>query len=379
MTASRMQTFLQLLHVSDLHFSDTFYPQKSWTSRVPGLEVHDPQVAVALSRAIHLDQGPTSVAQHLIATGDLTTWGTTHAFQTALTYLRGRIVAGGPQPWIALDAPQASVIPGNHDMWGDTLPTRALVTGAPSAARANFRQFFHEPSPAAISLHADRPFPYQRRLAYGPVAVYLYGIDSTEVHLARYPRWRNVLAEGYVSPQQLRDVEALVHTELHEPRMRLAALHHPLAYSQTNRAPWVGTLLNADSEVLPTLQRLGFSLALCGHQHRGFIRQISAANMTCAPLWVCSVGTATQRVRFSPAQRQLLSKPYKCLNPDEQLAWEAVAQQCNEYRRYDMACDPQDPAQLLVTVHSYRYDPGQVSFVTNPHPLSLPRIDVINS
>lgn len=375
MIESSLTPFLQLTHISDLHFGDMFYPPDLWTW-VYGLAVHDPPVAEALARSINLSQMHNPVPQHLIATGDLTTWGTPSAFDLAQRYLRSQIDLGAWQsgqapPYLTgLNTPNMSVVPGNHDMWGGASPPRILATGIPPTIRVNFEQFFGQPSPEAVSL-AARTFPYQLRLAHGPVAVYLYGLDSTEVDLAPFSRWRNLRADGYVSPQQLEAVEALIHTEQDEPRIRIVALHHPLGYPQTTSTPWVGTLINLDSEVLPTLQRLGFALALCGHQHQGFLRPMGATDSVFTPIWVCSVGTSTQRVRLYSLKQRLLQMPYSLVPPEQRPDWLTAAPRCNEYRRYDLAYDPDSPRQVLVTVHSYRHQRGWFAFARHPKPQYL--------
>ena len=163
----------------------------------------------------------------------------------------------------------------------------------------------------------------------------------------------------------------MVDSEQNEPRIRIAALHHPLVYPRTTGTPKRTTLINLDRDVLPALQNLGFSIALCGHQHQGFVRLNSMPNATHAPIQVFSVGTSTQKVRFSDDERQLLQKRYNDLDLDRQGQWLAAAQKCNEYRLYDFDSNPQAPDQLIVTVHSYRFDPYQFTFVENPHALRL--------
>ena len=84
-------------------------------------------------------------------------------------------------------------------------------------------------------------------------------------------------------------------------------------------------LVYAD-EVLRRLQELGFAIGLCGHEHIGFVRQVSAINTNLAPIHVFSVGTATQELGPNP------SAP-------------------NEYRFYDFAADQDDIC--AVTIHSF--------------------------
>src|SRR3954465_4921542 len=92
--------FLRLIHVSDLHFGASFSTPWLWAqtvARIPGLGEHSEQVARALSIAVKALRLLTpSVPVRIIATGDLTTWGTAGSFSLALSYLRGQIYAGAP-------------------------------------------------------------------------------------------------------------------------------------------------------------------------------------------------------------------------------------------------------------------------------------------
>jgi 3',5'-cyclic AMP phosphodiesterase CpdA len=360
------------VHVSDLHFGDALYTL--WgaiLNLIPGLETHSELAVKALSDSVRTQRLNDPTPIRVVATGDLTTWGRSSAFLLAFTYLRGQIPPGTGRIGLGLNDPEAVVVPGNHDIWSSMpLGVIPVVATLPPSIRANFAQFFNPPAPAPSASYpsSGAPFPYRVRLYNGPPAIYLYGLDSTRVDAAPAPLWRNFRADGFVDEPQLKDLVELVNGEPDKPCIRIAAIHHPLAYPRTTRTPGFGTLINLDSDasdVLPTLQRLGFAIALCGHQHRGFVRQNGASNMVDPPIWVFSVGTSTQIVRLSHQEEQLLNRPYTSLNPNEQRQWRAIAEKCNEYRTYDFEVDPQAPNQLKVGVHVYRFDPNMLTFVKN--------------
>jgi hypothetical protein len=131
---------------------------------------------------------------------------------------------------------------------------------------------------------------------------------------------------------------------------------------QTTGIPKMQALINLDSDVLPTLQKLGFSIALCGHQHQGFIRQVSVANSTYPPIYVFSTGTSTQTINLSFREKQIFSRPYTSLNTSEQNQWLLIARKCNEYRSYDFEINPKDNNKITVTVHSYIFNPNLFTF-----------------
>src|SRR2546425_215479 len=85
-----MAKLVRLLHISDLHFGDTlFTPWWAISTWIPGLEVHSERVVRELSNLVRLQPLHSLVPMHVIATGDLTTWGRPSAFSLVYTYLRG--------------------------------------------------------------------------------------------------------------------------------------------------------------------------------------------------------------------------------------------------------------------------------------------------
>ena len=190
--------------------------------------------------------------------------------------------------------------------------------------------------------------------------VYLYGLESNEVHLAEWALVQNVLARSFVGPGQLMALPGLIALEQQGiPSIRIAALHHPL-----DRVPGIpaGThgLLNS-VEVARALQQNGFSLALAGHLHRGYVQLVRPR--VARDLYVLAAGTATQAVTLTGEEKQILSSPYASMRsqPDQE-SWKAAARKCNEFRTYEFDHAPTAPNKVNVQVQSYRYDPNKSFF-----------------
>jgi 3',5'-cyclic AMP phosphodiesterase CpdA len=366
--------FLRLLHVSDLHFGDS--PSAPWWVKltwIPGLETHSERIATELSNSVRLERINSSVPIASIATGDLTTWGRPAAFSVAFDFLRGKILTGGKKTWwLGLNDPNVPIVPGNHDIWGGAILGLSLLAGLPPSARPDFDLYFKKPAPKARYTNSGVSYPYWLRYD-GPPAVYIYGLDSNRVDEAPNPLLRNLLADGFVDQQQLDDLQKLVSLEIDEPRIRIAAIHHPLAYAKLTGTPqYWKTLINIE-EVIRTLQSLGFAIVLCGHEHKGFVRSNSAPNVPYPPIQVFSVGASTQSFSLSHKEEKLISQPRDSVkDPAEQKLWDRIAMKCSEFRIYDFESIQQGNNQSLeVTVNAYRYDPGKFAFVQKD-PISLP-------
>jgi hypothetical protein len=153
-----------------------------------------------------------------------------------------------------------------------------------------------------------------------------------------------------------------VNSEPTGAHIRIAAIHHPLAYPNTLGTPTWKTLVNLDTEVLPALQQLGFAVAICGHEHTGFARWNGASNSPHPPILVLSAGTAMQTVRLSKREKRVLDLPTDALSSDDARDRETAANRCNEYRLYDFELDQKNTKQLKLTVRPYRYDPNLYTF-----------------
>lgn len=352
-----MKILFQLIHVSDFHFGDNLFPQAvvntpgQITFPVKALETHDLGALEALSNSVRRIRQTSTAPISIIATGDLTSWGSVPSLELASKYLRKSINTGGPQQ-IGLADPDALVVPGNHDTWGigslDPIPQTPL----PTSTRDNFDRYFNSASSHNLS---GRPFPYRHKLYTSPL-IYLYGLDSTRLYEYKGSHTPSRLADGFVDQQQLSELESLVNNEPDIPRLRIAALHHSLIYpsSWKSGAP-KGNLLNPD-EVLSKLQHLGFALALCGHSHVGF-EGLSTTN-----IHVLTAGTAAQKVDLSSDEKMALLRPSVFLPlKDRNLRIQAL-KRSNEYKVYEFKTDPQIQSSLIVSVQSYSYVPLSAAF-----------------
>lgn len=357
---SHVESLIRIVHLSDLHFGSRF--AEGMLRLVPGVHLHHPAVASALSRSLRRELSAptrsTTPLQHTVVTGDLTTYGSEQSLDVAVGYVRGtlkevRSRRGSP----GLNQSDASLNWGNHDVWGGAL--LGLTSLVPLNPLEDFPPLQHHSETAAplAAVRLTSPyFPYQVRLDLGACVVYLYGLDSTRNDLvdrdnaARSARGLTLIdddggivyhtfwADGYCDLEQLSKLAAMVREE--EARddsrcvYRFALIHHPLAYPDTSptfphlRKPEHKILRNL-GEVQSWLYRLNFSAVLCGHQHEGFVKEIFPDSPGCSrvdPLYVLSVGTATQ---------------YQSLWGDDE----------NEYRIYEI--DGDDKTRLL-RVKAYR-------------------------
>lgn len=380
-----MSIFFRLFHLSDLHFGDTWFtPWWGVSHHIAGLETHSARTATALHDSVRYQHLLSDVASRVIATGDLTTWGTPEAFSLASEFLIRNVAGAKNRGLIGLNDPFAAVMPGNHDTWSGVLKGMPVLGGSSAAVR---KQFFHSPAADARTANSKATFPYRVCLHQGSPTrqgiptVHLYALDSTRLDAKDRPRsgarhalpgdWGNVLADGYVDEQQLADLRKLVASESRDEKiLRIAALHHPLGYAEGDDDPKMKVLLNRD-QVVSALQELGFAVALCGHQHRGFVGQVGQNDQKTPLLYVLSVSTATQTVSamtqaistatrwFQSARQRLEAVGGKqSIQGDIETKARALANQIvigNEYRIYEFDYQD-DEATVGVTVYSYEYD-----------------------
>ena len=307
------------------HFSIARRKISNWLPFSVGIETHNARVVNRLAHSLRSQNRKLTLTDWmLVASGDLTTLGGVGAFDLAFEYLRGASVNGQtPRLPHSLGCPDAPVVPGNHDIWGGSIFN---MTGrSPQTVRT---AHFTPPTPA---LPPSAAFPCVLPLSTGVPAVSLYGLDSTEIEAFFGGGFVNQFkAIGYVSPAQLQNLKNTIASEpKDELRLRIAVIHHPLAYRTTTGAGNTKALQNLD-DVLKELQNMGIALALCGHTHHGFIRPMCAFNSSRAPVYVLSAGTATQTVPAGAAEN-------------------------NEYRLYDFALQPNETEKIEIKVRSFRY------------------------
>jgi 3',5'-cyclic AMP phosphodiesterase CpdA len=218
---------ITLAHVSDLHLP--FEPKLEPAQRLSKRQLsawawrrrrhrQSTEILAALAadlRAADLD--------HIVITGDLVNFALPEEFARAAAWLQA-----------LAPADRISVVPGNHD---------ALVRVAEAEGLGRWSAW----------TSAGGHWPYvHRRQGWA-----LIGLNSA---LPTAP----LLARGRIGAPQLARLEAVLHEEANAGRMRVVAVHHPLARGAVS---WRRAL--ADRAALcAVLERAGAELVLHGHAHR---------------------------------------------------------------------------------------------------------------
>jgi 3',5'-cyclic AMP phosphodiesterase CpdA len=217
---------ITLAHVSDLHlpFEPKLGPRQrlskrqlsAWAWRRRG-NVQSAQILAALAaemQAADLD--------HIVITGDLINFALPEEFERAASWLQA-----------LAPADRISVVPGNHD---------ALV---PLAEAEGLGRWSAWTSP-------DGCWPFvHRRQGWA-----LIGLNSA---LPTAP----LLACGRLGARQLARLETVLNEEARAGRIRVVAVHHPLARGAVN---WRRALVDR-AQVCAVLRRTGAELVLHGHAH----------------------------------------------------------------------------------------------------------------
>lgn len=363
-----METLFQLIHVSDLHFGDTWDAGTPIVStathiavRIPGLEIHDTNAIEALSNSVHWVRLNATVPTCTLITGDLTTFGTDSAFDLSSKYLTDYLPKMLPP--IGFGDPDLSIVPGNHDIWGGaTLDPVSKVTQTVST-RPLLHHYFNLPSAFAAYPASGAKFPYRLRLYDAPL-IYLYGLDSTRIDLCGNPS--GLLDDGYLDSLQLADLADLIRDEPHQPQLRIAALHHPptIPKSATLRVT-KGSLIDAD-QAFQELKRLGFSLALCGHLHEEFSgptkQDPTKEYRPVHSVHVLAAGSSAQKVNLSPAEKKALTARQGLVSVQDWKLRQRAMRLTNDYRVYQFMTNLQEPDSLYVAINTYLFVPQLAAF-----------------
>lgn len=396
-----------------------------------GWEIHDPHVISYLAHVIR-DQAQRcekeNIPYQLVCSGDLSTWGTKESIRTATDFLSDCSVFSRVGAPVCIPGVTSPYIPGNHDVWQGVFP---FWTPNPLRERRSldsYSQLYEQAAPQA-SRCDDEPFPYRLTLFEDEeIVLRLYGIDSTRIDLAlsheistlraaldevnqRLPLTREIVqwirkhlpwdwsgtdehirlaiaacAVGFIDRSQLVCLCRFAEQEREEFRqrkqklIRLAMIHHPLAYPDTpaDNPGWtpdtLRALLRLDT-LQALLQRLEFSAVLCGHQHRGFLQAVRP-DSSLPPLHVFSVGTASQRVSLTRRERHLLRLHESFLGDEgekfpasEEEALREAQEKLNEYAVYDLTREGSD---YLWSCQASRFMPHRQEFRIQRQPDTVP-------
>ncbi|MCC7082026.1 MAG: metallophosphoesterase [Burkholderiales bacterium] len=215
-----------LAHISDLHLP--FEPQLRLRQRLSKRQlsawawrrrrnVQSEEILAALSAELR-----AAALDHIVITGDLTNFALPEEFTRAAAWLQA-----------LAPADRISIVPGNHD---------ALVPVAESEGLGRWS--------AWTSTDGRWPFVHHR----GGLA--LIGLNSARPTAPG-------LARGRIGTHQLAHLESALNAEARSGRIRIVAVHHPVAAGAVG---WRRAL--ADRAALcAVLERAGAELVLHGHAH----------------------------------------------------------------------------------------------------------------
>jgi 3',5'-cyclic AMP phosphodiesterase CpdA len=387
--ADQERSLFKLFHVSDLHFG--VHLREALVSGMPGWEIHDPKVVSRLAESIRRqgrECNEQTIPYRVICSGDLSTWGTLGALQTAQDFLSDKRISrriGGPASLPDEDSPY---VPGNHDTWDGWFPPLRQLSPFHIARTdlPSYSLLYESAAPGSTRRAKERPYPFRLPLyADEQIVLRLYGLDSTRVDLipsqelsvlrasieeitqrtslrSEQVQWLRdrfkgftdddlrravaAIALGFMDEHQLYDLAAFVKEEEEEFKqdkrrlIRLAMTHHPLAYPKTPRTmpDWTPDpirALHGMGIVQAVLQALGFFGVLCGHQHQGFVKTI-CPNPILPPLHVFSVGTSGQEVELTQTERGLLRLDWDEVLPEEREAYRTSVTKLNQYMTYEI-------------------------------------------
>ncbi|MPZ44792.1 MAG: metallophosphoesterase [Betaproteobacteria bacterium] len=217
---------ITVAHVSDLHLP--FEPKLGLAQRLSKRQlsawawrrrrnIQSETILAALAaelRAADLD--------HMVITGDLVNFALPEEFARAAAWLQA-----------LAPADRISVVPGNHD---------ALVRVAESEGLGRWS--------AWTSTDGNWPFVHRRE------GLALIGLNSARPTAP-------LLARGRIGADQLARLEAVLNEEARTGRIRVVAVHHPVA---SGAVSWRRALADR-AELGAVLQRAGAELVLHGHAH----------------------------------------------------------------------------------------------------------------
>lgn len=257
---------LNLLWVSDLHFSDHHHNFPSTTSTAARQD---------LGQAIE-----TSAAKHkifdfagILVSGDITWKAEASEFDKAKNFLSR--IASSPS---RLDNYRIAIIPGNHDIKLSDEPENkeAKVNEeiAPAIARAEYSKFYRD-------LFYCSPNDYlscgRKFLLGGSIPVEVACLNSSLIEQKK--DWYQ--GHGFVGEEQLNDVASGMGWSLPAPEnrpIRIVMLHHHLMPVHYRTTPFGGKAYSVvfDSEaIVQWIVSHRVDLVLHGHMHEDFCARIS--------------------------------------------------------------------------------------------------------
>jgi 3',5'-cyclic AMP phosphodiesterase CpdA len=265
---------ISVAHVSDLHLP--FEPRLGLAQRLSKRQlsawawrrrrhVQSAQVLAALAAELR-----TGDLDHIVITGDLINFALPEEFARAAAWLQA-----------LAPADRISVVPGNHD---------ALVSVASAEGLGRWS--------AWTSAEGRWPFVHHRQ------GLALIGLNSGRPTAP-------LLARGRIGAAQLARLETVLNEEAEAGRIRIVAVHHPVAAGAVN---WRRALADR-AELCAVLQRAGAELVVHGHAHSARLDALPGPQATrgmipclCVPSSSALPGAKDEaarwhRLRFFPGRR----------------------------------------------------------------------------
>lgn len=277
-----------LVHLSDLHFGETFYSQQSWYKQVTRRLPHDTAIAAALSRALRgsevnpnikgilNDRFERRIPTVVLHTGDLTCSGLASEFATGQKFLidshpatpepaglRLKDFRIAPAEGEPLWSPRLFDIPGNHDLFGCPLQL----------------ELFNKTYPG--------PFPIEYEVPGTGLRVVVYGMNSNQGEMPGARNGWGARLKGRVERAQLDELCRLLREGSAAGKIQVVSLHHPLEVDPGNGFDDDWVCLEDRDAVRDELLATGAHLVLAGHIHR--YARLGSRNQHIV------AGTATQR------------------------------------------------------------------------------------
>jgi len=242
----------RIAHLSDLHLSAEYFPER----------IHTVRLLFRRCQELNVD--------HIVITGDVTN----QARIEELNLFRSLL-----QEHSLLDGRKVSVVIGNHDIFGgpyyaeDVLKFPSACQSADYDAKVNlFYTTLKETFEGATLVQPEQPFPFVK--VFGEIAI--VGINS----VARWHGVKNPIgSNGKVERKQIESLKALLLNARMKNKLVIAAMHHHFQMKEETdiqsktkqlwRAFESATMkLHKKKKLIKLLLSSGVTTILHGHVHR---------------------------------------------------------------------------------------------------------------
>jgi len=246
------------VHLSDLHFGhDHAYPQERSIDGRP-----------TLLDAISKDLESAGVKpDRVLISGDLVSTGARDEYSVFRGFLDVLTRTNDLKPEHVL------IVPGNHDVYWGKAPD--------SVSRGEYEAF--------VSTYFRVPVGDAEPARMLDDDIAIIGLDTTKLQR------QSTSGIGLIGPDQLREAEKLLDTDLRSASTRILVLHHhllPVAWLESEAIDGKPSLTLDGPSVLSWAQEHGFAMVMHGHQHQSFLATFHLAARPGGPLLVAGAPTA---------------------------------------------------------------------------------------